>query len=65
MALHRWASDGSAGLSRRVRASILTPTAAEALSISRRMMTQVIGGFLLLLALPAWSSQRHDTRARS
>ena len=46
MAFHRWASDGSAGLSRHVRASILRPTAAKAPRISRRMMIQVTGGFL-------------------
>ena len=65
MAFHRWASDGSAGLSRHVRASILRPTAAKAPRISRRMMIQITGGFLLLLALPAWSSQHHNTRLRS
>ena len=47
MAFHRWASDASAGLSRHVRASILRPTAAEAPRISRRMMIQITGGFLL------------------
>jgi hypothetical protein len=62
MAFHRWASDGSAGLSRHVRASILRPTAAKAPRISRRMMIQVTGGSFFLLALPAWSSQHHGTR---
>ena len=47
MAFHRWASDASAGLSRHVRASILIPTAAKAPRISRRMMIQITGGFLL------------------
>src|SRR5512132_3850253 len=54
MAFHRWASDGSAGLSRQVRASILRLTAAEAPRISRRTMIQVIGGFFLAPGLPAW-----------
>src|SRR5215207_436572 len=47
MALHRWACDGSAGLSRHVRDSILRPTAAAVPRISRRTMIQVIGGFSL------------------
>ena len=47
MAFHRWASDGSAGLSRHVRASILRQAAAKAPRISRRTTIQVIGGFLL------------------
>src|SRR5215211_7965355 len=47
MAFHRWASDGSAGLSRHVRASILRLTAAEAPRMSRRTMIQITGGFFL------------------
>jgi hypothetical protein len=47
MALHRWACDGSAGLSRHVRASILRPTTAAVPRISRRTMIQVIGGVSL------------------
>ena len=49
MAFHRWASGGSAGLSRHVMASILSAAAATAPRITRSTTIQVTGGCFLSL----------------